>query len=67
MTTGPTVLNSSYSNHILSIKTSPKSDIMGKSYQGNKIELVTFGNYPDWVVPYFYLMDKSHHITTYYD
>jgi len=35
-------LNSSSLNHLLSIKTSPKSDILDKSYQGNKIQWLTF-------------------------
>jgi len=47
-------LNSSYSNHLLNIKTSPKSDIIDKSYQGNKVQWLTFVTYPDWVVPYFF-------------
>ena len=51
MTTGPIFLKSSYSNHILSIKTSSKSDIIAKSYQGNKVQVVTFGTFPDRVVP----------------
>jgi len=46
-------LNFSYSNHILSYKTSPKSDIIDKSYGDHKVEWLTFGNCPDWVVPDF--------------
>jgi len=53
MTTRPTFLNSSYSNHLLSIKTSSKSDMIDKSYRDHKVELVTFETFPDWVVPDF--------------
>jgi len=53
MTTGPTFLNSSYSNHLLSIKTSSKSDVIDNSYQGNMVQVVTFETFPDWVVPDF--------------
>ena len=53
MTTRPTFLNSSYLSHLLSIKTSSKSDVIDNSYQGNKIQVVTFGTFPDWVVPDF--------------
>jgi len=43
----------SYSNHLLSIKTSSKSDIIDKSYRDHKIEWLTFETFPDWVVSDF--------------